>query len=250
MYINFTDMKKLFLILCAAIISSTSIMAHTLGPIIIGKTPVFQQDRVVRNFRGIAAGGPIDVVVKLGSTESIRFEGAADAISTLVTEVKGGILIIRPQMSWTSWAKKYENTKITAYVTAKSINSLTMSGNGSLRVSSALNGSDLTATLSGSGSITTDVNVSELTSVISGSGKININGKADKADVTLSGNGRFEGKGLKVESLSATISGSGIVNIHAQRKIEAVISGSGHVLYTGDASVEKTVIGSGGVTKL
>jgi hypothetical protein len=225
-------------------------MAHASEPIITSKTMFFQQSRVVKNFTGVAAGGPIDVIVKLGNTESVRFEGDADAISTLVTEVKSGILIIRPETSWTSWAKKYENKKITAYVTAKTLNSLTMSGSGSLSVSGSVSASELATTLSGSGSITTDVNVQGLTSVISGSGNLNIKGKANKAKVTLSGSGRFAGNGLTVESLSTTISGSGIVNIHAQSKINAVIAGSGQVIYSGSATVEKTVIGSGGVSKI
>jgi hypothetical protein len=243
-------MKKLFPILCVALLSSTSIMAEPGGSIVNSKTVLMQQSRVVKDFKGVAAGGPIDVIVKIGNTESVRFEGDAEAISTLVTEVKSGILIIRPETSWTSWAKKYENKKITAYVTAKTINSLTMSGNGALSVTGAVDGSDLTTTLSGSGSITTDVNVNELTGVISGSGNINIKGKADRAKVTLSGSGRFAGKGLTVESLSTTISGSGIVNIHAQSQINAVIAGSGQVIYSGAASVKKTVIGSGGVSKI
>jgi hypothetical protein len=244
------DMKKLIPILCAAVLSSTSIMAHTIKPIKSSATTIFQEDRAVKDFRGIAAGGPIDVVVKMGNTESIRFEGDAEAISTLVTEVKSGVLIIRPKTSWTSWAKKYEDKKITAYVTAKNLNSLTMSGDGSLRVTGVLNGSNLSATLSGSGSITTDVSVNDLTSVVSGSGNINIRGKANKAAVTLSGSGRFAGKGLTVESLSTTISGSGIVNVQAESKIAATIVGSGQVIYTGDATVTKTVIGSGGVSKI
>lgn len=243
-------MKKLFPILCAAVFASTTFAAQASVP---GKMSIIiaqQQDRTVKNFNGVAAGGPIDVVVKLGNNESVRFEGDAEAISTLVTEVKGGILIIRPETSWTSWARKYEDKKITAYVTAKAISSLTMSGSGSVKVIGAINGSALTTTLSGSGSIVTNVKVNELTAVISGSGNINIKGEADHAKVTLSGSGRFAGKALVVESLSTTLSGSGIVDIHANSRIKALIVGSGQVIYSGDPEIEKKVVGSGGVTKI
>ena len=243
-------MKKLYPLLCVALWSTTTVLAHAGEPIIISKTIRVQEDRVVKDFKGLAAGGPIDVVVKMGSTESVRFEGDADAIATLVTEVKSGILIIRPKTSWTSWAKKYENSKITAYVTAKELNSLTMSGDGSIRVTGQIDGGEFATTLSGSGSITANVDATQLTSVISGSGTIDIKGRADKADVTLSGSGRFAGKGFAVESLSTKISGSGIVNVQAQSKIKALIVGSGQVLYTGSAVVDKKVIGSGGVSKI
>ena len=243
-------MKKLYPLLCVAVLTSTNLMAHAGEPIIISKTIRVQQDRVVKDFKGLAAGGPIDVIVKMGSTESVRFEGDADAISTLVTEVKSGILIIRPQTSWTSWAKKYENKKITAYVTAKVLNSLTMSGDGSIRVTGDVDGGEFATTLSGSGSITADVDATQLTAVISGSGTVNIKGQADKADVTISGSGRFAGKAFAVQNLSTKISGSGIVNVEAQSRIKALIVGSGQVLYSGSATVEKKVIGSGGVSKI
>jgi hypothetical protein len=243
-------MRKLLPLICVAALGFTSVMANTKVPVSVIRSVVSDDDRQVRDFKGIAAGGPIDVIVKMGNTESLRFEGDADAIATLVSEVKSGVLIIRPQTSWKSWSKKYEGKKITAYVTAKRINSLTMSGNGHLTVTGTLGESDLTATLSGSGSITANVNLSELTGVISGSGSININGKANSADVTISGSGRLAGKGLTVERLNTTISGSGMVNISAQDKIDAVISGSGHVIYSGNATVNKTVIGSGGVSKI
>ncbi|RYG30500.1 MAG: DUF2807 domain-containing protein [Chitinophagaceae bacterium] len=207
-------------------------------------------ERIVKDFTGVVAGGPIDVVVKIGMKEGVRFEGDADAIATLVTEVKGKVLIIRPKTSWTSWAKKYENKKITAYVTAKDITSLAMSGNGSITAASELISREFTATLSGSGSITAKVNTDALTAVISGSGNLMLSGKADESKVTLSGSGKLSGKDLSMDILSARISGSGSITAHVEDLIKASISGSGHVYYTGYASLEQKVFGSGGITKL
>ena len=209
-----------------------------------------KDERVLKNFTGVVTGGPIHVIVKIGMKEGVRFEGDAEAISTLVTEVKGKVLIIRPKTSWTSWAKKYENKKITAYVTAKDITSLAMSGNGSLTVTSELTARDFAATLSGSGSLKAKVNTDNLTAVISGSGNLMLSGEADEADVTLSGSGKLSGKDLKIDILSTRISGSGNVTAHVEDLIKAKISGSGHVYYTGYASIEEKVIGSGGITKL
>jgi hypothetical protein len=243
-------MKKLFPLLCAGLLCSASLFAHTNSEFIPGLVSVQADGRVVKDFQGVAAGGPIDVVVKLGTTETVRFEGDAEAIATLVTEVKGGVLIIRPKTSWTSWAKKYENKKITAYVTAKNITSLAMSGNGSLSVTGTISSEELATILSGSGKITAKVAVRKLTGVISGSGNLEITGEASEAKVTISGSGRLSGKGLAVDDLDTRISGSGMVNIHAKTKIDALITGSGHVLYSGDPEVQKRVIGSGGVSKM
>jgi len=214
------------------------------------KTGVIQQDdRVVRNFTGVAAGGPIDVVVTIGNSESIRFEGDAEAIATLITEVRGSVLIIRPENSWKSWSKKYEDKKITAYVSAKKIRSLTMSGSGHLRVNSKINETELTTTLSGSGSIKADVDVQELSTVLSGSGTISLAGTTDRITATLSGSGVISGKSLTAGRLSTTLSGSGSINVDATESIDATISGSGSVNYHGSPTVHRTVIGSGGVRR-
>lgn len=208
------------------------------------------EDRDVKNFTGVAAGGPINVVITLGNTEGLRFEGDADAIATLITEVKGNTLVIRPQNSWTSWARKYENKKITAYVSAKTIKNLVMSGNGNMSVTGKIKETGLAVTLSGSGSITANADVDSFTGVISGSGNLNFTGGADNATITISGSGSFTRKGFSVGHLSTVVSGSGSVNVNAEDNIEAVISGSGSINYSGNAKVQQRVSGSGRVRKI
>lgn len=205
----------------------------------------------VKNFISVAAGGPIKVIITLGEKEGVRFEGDADAISTLITEVKGNALIIRPQVSWTSWAHKYKGKEVIAHVNAKNIASLTMSGDGSITVKGTINQSALTTTLSGSGYITADIDVTDFTAVLSGSGKLNITGDADNANVTISGSGNVSKKnGLNVTSLSTRISGSGSVYVHTDGEINALILGSGSVFYTGNADVKQKTLGAGRVKQL
>jgi len=246
-------MKKLFTSICFILVLATMGLQPALAtvPTLISHS-IFKKhnDGDVKNFNGVAAGGPINVVITLGNTEGIRFEGDAEAISTLITEIKGNVLIIRPQNSWTSWAKKYEDKKITAYVLAKTIKSLTMSGSGRMTVVGKIKESSLATTLSGSGSITAIADVTSFNGVISGSGTLNIEGSAGNANVTLSGSGSFTKKGFSVSSLNTVISGSGSINITVEDNIKAVISGSGSVNYTGNATVEKTVMGSGRVRKI
>ncbi|MNL21434.1 hypothetical protein D3C87_1427240 [compost metagenome] len=243
-------MKKLLsllfaapLLLCIFIISATAKTnrTHISEPL--------SDERTVKDFSSVAAGGPIHVVIKMGNSESLRFEGDAEAIATLVAEVKGSTLIIRPKTSWISWAKKYEGKKITAYVTAKQITALTMSGDGSIVVSGVIKAADFTLTLSGSGSIQASIDTDEIEGIVSGSGNALIDGRAAQANVTLSGAGTFGSKSLTVDELSARISGKGNINITCNRKIKAFISGSGHIYYAGDPEIQKTVIGTGGLSK-
>lgn len=245
-------MKKLFLsfslILVLAAMSFLPVSATY--PIVIGLSKFKKEDRDVKDFSSLVAGGPITVIVTMGNTESLRFEGDADVIATLVTEVVGNSLIIRPQTSWTSWARKYQDKKIIARVSAKTLKSIAMSGDGSITVNGTLQEHSLSTILSGSGSINASIDVDSFSGGISGSGNLNISGSANNASIKISGSGSLTKKGLSVGSLSTAISGSGSIYIHADNSINAVISGSGSVNYSGNASVEKTVLGSGRVRKI
>ncbi len=243
-------MKVLFAILLPSLLFSQFNNIQASPAVTTNEVRHTLDDREVKNFNGIVAGGPIEVIVKFGTKESLRFEGDKEAISTLVSEVKGDKLIIRPKTSWVSWSKKYENKKIIAYVTAKQISSLTMSGDGSITVSGKVTALEFAATLSGSGFIKANVEADKITGVLSGSGTANISGTADEASVTLSGPGSFGSKMLSVDHLSARISGKGSINITTNGKIKALISGSGHVYYSGNPEIEKTVLGSGDVVEM
>lgn len=244
------SMKKIFSSILVSFIIMSSIQARTRNFNNIISHFAQSDERNVENFNGIAATGPINVVVTIGNNESCKLEGDAEALKTIITEVKGNVLIIRPQTSIMSWAKKYEDKKITAYVTVSSLASLTMSGSGNMIVNGKITTGNLTTTLSGSGSMKLVVDVDEYTSVISGSGKLNISGNADNANIVLSSSGIFEGKNLSVNNLSAKMSGSGVINIKANESIKALISGSARINYSGNASVEQNVLGSGGVKRI
>jgi len=243
-------MKKVFAILLASLTLTSSINVIAKNQISHNISKNNGDDRDVKNFNGVAAAGPINVIVTLGNSESCRLEGDADALSSIVTEVKGNVLVIRPQTSITSWTRKYEGKKITAYVTAKELASLTVSGDGSLSVNGKISTGSLTTTVSGSGSIKATADVDNYNGVISGSGAINITGGADHAKVVISSSGTLAGKSFSTKTLTSTISGSGTVNIAVSESIRAVISGSGSVNYSGNPSVDKTVVGSGGVRKV
>ncbi len=71
------------------------------------------------------------------------------------------------------------------------------------------------------------------------------------ADVNIMGSGEVNGKDLKTQSVEARISGSGSVNIEANKTVSARIAGSGSVLYSGNATTGDThYAGSGRVTKV
>nr|WP_068888091.1 head GIN domain-containing protein [Pedobacter panaciterrae] len=241
-------MKKLSAILILAFLA---LGVATKASNLTASTPYYSnQQRQVSNFTGIEIGGSINAFVKLGNTESLRLEGDQEAIDNLITEVTNGVLTIKPKTKWNDWFKKFRNAKITAYITAKKITSLGLSGSGSIDVDGTINSSSLSIALSGSGNIKASANVTNFDGAISGSGGLSINGKAKESEIRISGSGTFSGKSFSVETLSAHVSGSGNVSIDAQQSINASISGSGNISYSGDPKIQKSVSGSGSVRKI
>src|SRR6218665_2488249 len=100
-------MKKLFALLLVSLTLTSGFSIATSAHTNPGIVTYQKDDRDVKNFNGVASAGPINVIITLGNTESCRLEGDADALATIVTEVKSGVLVIRPQTSIRSWSNKY-----------------------------------------------------------------------------------------------------------------------------------------------
>ena len=238
-------MRKIIYLL-TVLICITNIVNAT--PIIIKQSSI-SEDRLVSGFDGVASSGNVDVIMKMGSKESLRLEGDTDAIADFITEVKGKTLNIRPKTKLYN-DNKFKNTKVIAYVTFKYLNRLILSGSGEMRVESPINGGNFLTTLSGSGKIKLNASIRSYVGVISGSGTVSMTGATEDANITLSGSGKFSGKEFSIQDLSTQISGSGSIEAKVSDNIHAVMSGSGSIYYSGDPRIDKTIIGSGRIRKM
>ncbi len=203
------------------------------------------ETRNVSGFHAIANSGHIVVEVRLDGKESVRLAGDDAAIRQIETIVEGGTLKIRfkRQSQRSNWGK------VTAYVSAKRLDGLSQSGSGSITVSDVISGKELNASLSGSGRITFEAATEACNASISGSGRILATGRATQCNASISGSGGFDGGELKSQTASLKVSGSGNMNIHVDRQLDASISGSGNITYTGDAQTNVRTSGSGRVRK-
>ncbi len=231
--------------LCALFLAPA---APVLATVITIKSSTYETEtRNVSGFTGISSGGSFDVKVTLGSKESVRLEGPSDKLDDIETVVEQGVLKIRTKkgVRW-NWPSR---ETITIYVTAKSLNSLSVSGSGEMDVEGTVSGEKLNASVSGSGSLDARVSVKAFTGSISGSGEISISGSATNSTISISGSGEFNGYDLKTSTTSVRTSGSGDAQVYADKTLNAVVSGSGDISYRGGASVSKTKSGSGSISK-
>jgi hypothetical protein len=230
-------MKRLtYFILSAALLSVVAIKASAQG-----------QSRSVSGFNAIASAGPFNVYVKLDGNESVKVDADADVINDIETVVEGNTLKIRfKDREW-----RHRNIhKAEIYVEAKSLDALTNSGSGGIKVDGMINTNNFKAVLSGSGNISAAVKSGNLHATISGSGNIKLSGNTGDADFVVTGSGEISGKDLRTNSVSAVITGSGNIYVQAEKSINAHITGSGSVLYSGNASsINSSTTGSGRVSK-
>ncbi|MCC8410955.1 DUF2807 domain-containing protein [Mucilaginibacter sp. UR6-1] len=244
-------MKTISKIMLAAVLiagSSAATLASNPYHTAINKTVQTTEDRHLSGFNAVSVSGSWDIYITQGSTESVKVEAPSDVIGKIVTEVDGGTLKIHSKNE--NWSWNWGNKKIIIYVTAKSLNSITMSGSGDIFFKNGIKGDKLALRVSGSGDITGRVNVNELESSISGSGDIKVSGTAKTSAVKVVGSGDFTGGDLVTQSTMVKVAGSGDARVNASQKVDASVVGSGDIFYTGGATnVSSSSAGSGDIHK-
>lgn len=240
--------KTIYSFLALAFILSAAYLGTSASTLVtIAKSKLQDgNQRSVSGFKGIASSGSFDVRITMGNKETIRLEGDEDQIREIETVVEDGVLKIRARKHNWNWRPK---GKVTVYVTAKNVNSLTLSGSGHMVVIGEVNANRLSTTLSGSGSISLAADADDFEATISGSGNIAVKGRAEKAEIQISGSGDFDGKSLKTSAADVNVSGSGNVSIYAEKTLYAKVSGSGDILYGGNPKVSQSKSGSGHISR-
>lgn len=211
----------------------------------------------VSNFTGIKIGGPFELHVSQGATESVKFTAPADLVKHIYVEVDHGILKVGRKIegswlsenTWRQFDHEWQNRdRIKVYVVVSDLKELTVSGSGLALLEDPISSNTLKLRTRGSGSIAGKINAKFLEGRVSGSGNINISGTAETSAVRVSGSGQFSGKGLSTGVSSVLVSGSGHAEISATNKIDATVHGSGSISYTGNPkSVTRKTSGSGAI---
>jgi hypothetical protein len=206
-----------------------------------------RETRPVSSFKAIGVSAPIRVEVTQGDAEALIVEGDAEALAQLETFVENATLKLRQKTS--GHVPKMDRVK--AYVSARDIDSLSVSGSGEMR-SGAIRADRLHVSVSGSG----DLRIAQLTAAkldlsVSGSGDFHAAGKAGSVSASIAGSGDVKAEALQADDAHVSIAGSGAATLWVREKLTASIAGSGGLRYYGDpAYLSKSVVGSGSVKRL
>jgi len=230
----------LFAILLIA--SNATAQNWSSGPGISGKGPKVTQTLDLATFDGLGLTIAADVMIRQGSTQSVKVEAQQNIIDNLKKEVKDGVW----KIGFDKNVRKHEPVKI--WVTVKDLKDLNISGSGSILGESRFtNLADMSLSISGSGDIRLDADSKQLNVAISGSGNMNLAGTTEGSNMKISGSGDIKAFDLSARTCEVKISGSGNSSVNVSESLEVAIAGSGDVYYKGRPSVRSKVSGSGEV---
>jgi len=216
---------------------------------VVGSGNIVQETRRVTGATGVNMGGVANLTIEQGAPEELILQTDDNLIALILTDVQGGILVIRSDPGFTLQPSQ----RMEAVLRLISIDSIRLSGVGNITVPDLLTTTQLDLTLSGVGAIDIfDLDAQTSDVLISGIGDIVVDGQVDDQLITLthSSLGDYDAEDLISEIVDVKIAGSGSATVRVSTTLNANITGSGSVFYHGSPVVTRTGNGSGSVIQL
>lgn len=251
-------MKSIFTFLLGVTLLTGSAFAQSAVPA-SNTTVIDTIDCHLSGFNRLRIQGPFAIYIKQGDVESVVLQAPDEIKNRLVAEVDGGTLQIHNKHDNWGWGVKswysdkgywhHHQEKIKVYITAKSLESISISGSGQVALENGMATNALKLRIRGSGELTGKIDVKQLASKISGSGKMKLSGTAESSRIKVIGSGEFAGRELVTVTSDVHISGSGRAEINASDKVDATLHGSAGVSYTGTAKIKSSKSGSAEINR-
>lgn len=240
-------MKRTVLLAAASLLLAYNLNAQW-GKRIKGSGNEVTEERSVGSYSGIALSGWFDVELVAGTEGRITLRGEDNLLEHLETEVKDGVLHIRPEKGYNLQPSSWNGKGILVTVPVESINHMALSGSGDITGKTRLKSDRIYVAMSGSGDITLEVESGSMEVALSGSGDIALSGAADQAEIRVSGSGDVKAYELEARNVEAIVAGSADIRVTATESLMARVSGSGDIHYRGNpAKLDTKTSGSGDV---
>jgi len=235
--------RKIFVLTLAFAAAVATVTAQNWGwNGIKGEGPKVTKTLEVSSFDGFTMAISGNVYLRQGNTQSVKIEAQQNIIDNIVTDVTDNHWKIKFDQN----VRNHEGIKI--YITIPNLTKAYVSGSGDIIGETKFTGlNNLVTGISGSGDVKLDVEAQTIEGKISGSGNVRLAGSAKSITIGISGSGDFYADGLRSESGTIKISGSGDATVDASESLSVQVSGSGDVKYKGRPRLSAKVSGSGDV---
>ena len=203
---------------------------------------VQSQTYPIADFVAVESSGPDRVQVTIGSGFSVRAEGPAGSLDTLIVARDGDALTIGRERSFDGRVEP-----ATVFVTMAHIERSALRGSGTLSID-RVDSSAFEGIVAGSGDLRIGrMAVGVLTLNVGGSGTMTLSGTAQRLEATTAGSGDVEAKGLVAAEAAVTVQGSGSVSATVNGPATVSVVGSGDVDLGEGARCTTSATGSGEV---
>jgi hypothetical protein len=235
-------MKNLSILIAASILIGSCNVLNGTG--VTGNGNIRTEKRNTPNFNAVKTSGSIDIDISSGDAYSVSVEDDDNILQYVVTDVHDGTLNVHYKDGYSIIS---DHAKV--YVTAPSLDKLSVSGSGNIATQGMLkNSRQIEMNVSGSGDIKAQVDAPVTDISIGGSGNISLTGHTKDFTSSISGSGDVNCGGLESENATVKIAGSGNAHVFASVHLSATVVGSGNVYYRGNpSSPEIHTTGSGSV---
>ena len=201
----------------------------------------------VTGITGVDVRIGIDLTITQGDQESLVLssDSSLDDINAFVAN--GSLIIERSSKSSSFFGRTY---KVSAKLTVKTLEKLTIEGGGDVTVG-ALKTTRMELSIAGSANVhLTDLKSDALEIVVSGRGDVTVTGATTGVVVRIEGSGDAHMAHLQASAAKVVISGKGNVDLAVKDRLDAHINGMGNVHYLGSPQVTRTISGLGDVSPM
>lgn len=185
-----------------------------------------------------------EIIIKEGESQEIQIEASQNVIERIISDSEVGS---------DKWEINidgcYNVTDVKIFATLLSLESLNISGSGSISTEGVFANIDkINLEIDGEGHMDIQLAAVEKVDIeINGSGTINVSGKCQEESVDINGDGLINAFDLESDNCRVEISGQGSVDIRAENLLSVELKGSGTVCYKGNPTLNIDISGSGEV---
>ncbi|HJN04977.1 MAG TPA: DUF2807 domain-containing protein [Bacteroidales bacterium] len=192
-----------------------------------------QKEITVSSFNEVKFEGSAQWILIPAHEEKVVIESKSKDIFEKIKVVQSGdLLTISTTEKDKSITKLFKSVIINVYF--KSIESVSLSGVGSVKANEIFKAEKFAATLRGTGSMDLNIKCSDFAGNMFGTGVLTTVGYADKAVVRVEGVGTFEGYGFVTTDMDITVSGVGAAKVYTTGNLMATLNGVGSIKYMDD----------------
>lgn len=188
-----------------------------------------------------------EVEIYKGAVQNVEISDYENLIHYLEVETINNCLVIKTHPNHIFLG----NSKAKVIITVPDvITNIELSGSGHIYINDSMNNLQ-SVEISGSGSLiaTPSAYTSTLSAEISGSGECEMSGTVPSLNTEISGSGRIYFGSLSCQNAVTSISGSGNTTVNVTNSLKSYISGSGNIYYYGNPTIYSSITGSGKLIK-